>query len=302
MISRKLIFCFVVGIFLLSALTVLAVENDSSTPLTIGNINLDSASMLFATAVLSFIDGINPYSLWGLVFLLGIVTTSGSRKKIIIVGLTYLLVTGITYGLMMLGLLNFFSKWGYQDFIRIGVGLIAATFAMLNIWDYFKKKIEATIVTSHRQSILRQKMTQIMDPHHHLAILIIGTMIIALGITILEFPLSFSLPMIWANLITRHQVSALMFALLLLLYLLIYLGEEIIVFVSMFFAMGKTKMNPDREQALKLIGGIIILSLAFALIFNLEMMNTMTGSLILFGFSAIIGTLVAFLFGKIKTK
>lgn len=302
MISKKLIFCFVIGVFLLPVLTVLAVENDSGAPLAIGNINLDSASMLFATAVLSFIDGINPYSLWGLVFLLGIVTTSGSRKKIIIVGLTYLLVTGITYGLMMLGLLNFFSKWGYQDFIRIAVGLIAATFAMLNIWDYFKKKIEATIVTSHRQSILRQKMTQIMDPHHHLAILIIGTMIIALGITILEFPLSFSLPMIWANLITRHQVSALMFALLLLLYLLIYLGEEIIVFVSMFFAMGKTKMNPDREQALKLIGGIIILSLAFALIFNLEMMNTMTGSLILFGSSAIIGTLVAFLFSKIKTK
>ncbi len=302
MISKKLIFCFVIGVFLLPALTVLAVENDSGAPLAISNINLDSASMLFATAVLSFIDGINPYSLWGLVFLLGIVTTSGSRKKIIIVGLTYLLVTGITYGLMMLGLLNFFSKWGYQDFIRIAVGLIAATFAMLNIWDYFKKKIEATIVTSHRQSILRQKMTQIMDPHHHLAILIIGTMIIALGITILEFPLSFSLPMIWANLITRHQVSALMFALLLLLYLLIYLGEEIIVFVSMFFAMGKTKMNPDREQALKLIGGIIILSLAFALIFNLEMMNTMTGSLILFGSSAIIGTLVAFLFSKIKTK
>lgn len=262
----------------------------------IGEVDLESASMFFTTAAIGFVDGLNPYSLWGLVFLLGIVTAAGSRRKALIVGLTYLGVVGLTYGLMMVGLLNFFSHWGYQNFIRIGVGLVAGVFALLNIHDYFKKKTSATIVTPKRQSRMRQRILQVMDPQNGIGTLVSGTAVVALGITLLEFPLTFSLPMVWANIMARYEVNLLMFLILMLVYLIIYLADEMIVFLSIVFALEKAKLNQTKEQALKLIGGVVILALALALILDLEILNTLSGSLTLFGGSLVAAFLIMMIF------
>ncbi len=298
---KKAIFLGLIGlIFLPFLIEAASAEDPFSLPL-IGAIDTESASMLFTTVAVGFVDGLNPYSLWGLVFLLGIVTAAGSRRKAMIVGFTYLAVVGLVYGLMMAGFLSLFSQWDYQGFIRIAVGLIAAAFASLNIYDYFKRKTEATIVTRRKQSRLKQRILRVMNPRNGIGTLISGTAVVALGITILEFPLTFSLPMVWANIIARYEVAFPLFLLLLLVYLLVYLIDEIIVFLSIVFALNKLKISQNKEQALKLIGGMVIMALALGLILDLEALNTLTGSLILFG-SALAASLVVMVLYPPKSK
>lgn len=262
----------------------------------------ESASMLATTIVLGFVDGLNPYSLWGLVFLLGIVMTAGSRSRAVIVGLTYLVVVGLTYGLMTVGFLNVFSRFSHQYLLQIIVGLVAMVFALINIYDYFRGRDKSTLVAPKRQSRLRQRIQKVMSPTNGIGTLIIGTVVVALGMTILEFPLSFSTPLIWTNIMARHQVNLLVFLLLLLVYLLIYLFDEFIAFFSIIFALGKNKSHQNRESALKLIGGTVIFFLAIALIMDLELLNTLTGSLLLFGLALAVSFSILIIFPDRRKK
>lgn len=276
-------------------------ETPTHLPL-LGEFDPESASMLVTTVVIGFLDGLNPYSLWGLVFLLGIVMTAGSRSRAVIVGLTYLAIVGLTYGLMTVGFLSVFSHFSYQYLIQVVVGLVALIFALINICDYFRHKDGATLVTPKRQSRIRQRIQKIMSPTNGIGTLIIGTAVVALGLTILEFPLTFSLPLIWTNIMARYQVNLLVFLLMLLIYLLIYLFDEFIAFFSIIFALSKTKSHQKREQALKLIGGTVIFFLAIALIMDLEALNTLTGSLLLFGLALAVSFLILTIFPSHQDK
>jgi hypothetical protein len=269
----------------------------------LGAVDLESASMLITTITIGFVDGLNPYSLWGLVFLLGIITAAGSKKKALVVGLTYLTVVALVYGIMMIGMVNVFSQWGYQNFIRTFVALVAMGFALLNIYGYFNQKTEATIVSTKKQSRFKERIIRVMNPHNGLGTLISGTAVVAMGITILEFPLTFSLPMIWTNIMARYQINFVAFLALLLLYLLVYLIDEIVIMASTIFALKKAGLSYGKEQALKLIGGVIVLTLAVALILDLEIINTLGGSLGIFAFALLVSlAIIALCPVKLKKK
>jgi len=117
-----------------------------------GDINIGTMPLLLTTALIAFVDGFNPCSLWLLTILLGILLHTRSRRKIVIVGLAFLLTTAAGYGAFMLGLLNVFLYVGYLDWIKIVVGLLALTFAVVNIKDYFwfQQGVSFTISDKHK--------------------------------------------------------------------------------------------------------------------------------------------------------
>ena len=51
----------------------------------------------------ALVDGVNPCSLWVLTMLLALVLHSGSRRRVMAVGGTFLLVTSLMYGLYIVG-------------------------------------------------------------------------------------------------------------------------------------------------------------------------------------------------------
>ena len=77
-----------------------------------GQIDLARQSLAFSTAIIGFVDGFNPCSLWVLSVLLALTLHSGSRKKILAVGLTFLLVTTIVYSLFITGVFTLLSYVG----------------------------------------------------------------------------------------------------------------------------------------------------------------------------------------------
>jgi thiol-disulfide isomerase/thioredoxin len=62
-----------------------------------GDIDLGQQSLAISTLIIGFVDGFNPCSLWVISVLLAMTLTSGSRTKVITVGLTFLIVTTLVY-------------------------------------------------------------------------------------------------------------------------------------------------------------------------------------------------------------
>lgn len=255
----------------------------------IGDVEISAMPLFLATGLIAFVDGFNPCSLWLLTFLLGILLYTRSRKKIIIIGLTFLLTTAAAYGAFMLGLLNIFLYVGYLDVIVITVGVIALLFAAVNIKDYFwyKKGVSFTISDKHKPGLFN-KVRRIMHPETSMAGMIIGTIILALGVTLVELPCTAGFPVVWTNIMALHSPPLIEFALLFSMYLMIYLAVEIVILGTAVVTLKRSSFEEKHGRILKLIGGVIMLALAYGIVFQRELMESISGVIRLFGVAALI--------------
>ncbi|MGM5484673.1 MAG: glutaredoxin domain-containing protein [Nanobdellota archaeon] len=269
----------------------------------VGEVNLSLMPTYVTTSIIAFIDGFNPCSLWLITFLLGIVIYSNSRKKILTVGGTFLLVTGTAYALFMAGLLNVFLYVGYMSIIQIVVAILAFIFALVNIKDYFwyKKGISFTIPDKYKPKIFRN-MREVMKSNKSLTATVIGTAILALGVVLVELPCTAGFPLIWTNMMAQQGIQGFAFFMHLLLYMVIYLSIEIVIIIAALVTMKSAKFEEKHGRILKLIGGMIMLALGFVMLINPDLMNSIGNTLMIFGGAIVASFLLIFIHRKLLPK
>lgn len=250
----------------------------------IGTIDLSGQSLLVSTLIISFVDGFNPCSLWVLSVLLSITLQTGSRKKVLIVGTVFLLVTAVLYGLFIAGVFSVLRIISFLGWIQIVVALIAMGFALVNIKDYFwfKKGVSFSISDDKKPGIYK-RMRGILRNSDSNWQLIGATVVFAAGIALIELTCTAGFPVIWSNLLASQGVDATTFILLLLVYMLVYLLDEMGIFLAAVFTLRSTKLEEKHGRVLKLIGGMLMLTLAVVMLVDPSMMNDITSSLIIFG-------------------
>jgi thiol-disulfide isomerase/thioredoxin/uncharacterized membrane protein HdeD (DUF308 family) len=264
----------------------------------LGEIDLEEQSLIISTAVIGFVDGFNPCSLWVLSVLLALTIHSGSRKKILIVGFTYLIVTAIIYGLFITGVFTLLSYIGYLKWIQALVSIIAIVFGIINLKDYFwyKEGLSFTISDKHKPNLYRNMRSAVMNPRSLIG-LIGSSAALAVGVSFIEFSCTAGFPVIWSNLISVNDINTLSYLLLLGLYMLIYLIDEILVFGAAVLTMRASRIEEKHGRALKLISGVIMLILGFVMVVKPEWMNDLGTSLMVF-LSAFVITLLVFMVHK----
>ena len=269
----------------------------------VGTVDLSDTPLFLSTGLIAFVDGFNPCSLWLISFLLGIVIYTRSRKKTLLVGLTFLLVTTAAYGLFMAGLLNVFSYIGYLAWIQVGVALIALTFALVNIKDYFwyKKGISFTISDKYKPKIFKN-VRSIMKGERSTWGMVVGTAGLALGVVLVELPCTAGFPVVWTNLLAQYDVTTATFLLLLLMYLVIYMLDEMIVVGGAALTLKAGRFEEKHGRMLKLIGGVIMLALAIVMLVDPDAMNRVGTSLLIFGGSIAASFLIMLIHRRVLPK
>jgi hypothetical protein len=269
----------------------------------IGEVNFSTVPIYITTAIIAFVDGFNPCSLWLITFLIGIVIYSRSRKKIMIVGGTFLVVTGVIYALFMAGLLNVFSYVGYLAWIQIIVAIVAIIFALVNIKDYFwyKKGISFTISDKYKPKIFKN-MRGIMKVDKSLWQMVVGTVILALGVVLVELPCTAGFPVVWTNILAQEGIIGRSFYFLLGLYMLIYLLDEIVVLLIAAWTMKASHFEEKHGRILKLIGGMVMLALALVMLIDPKLMSDISGSIIVFVSAIAVSFLIIYLHRYILPK
>jgi len=268
-----------------------------------GQVDLDQYSLAVSTAIIGVVDGFNPCSLWVISLLLALVINTGSRTKALAVGLTYLLVAAGLYGLIILGLFSVFAFIGYALWIRIAVALVALIMAAINIKDYlwFKKGVSLTISDERKPGIYRN-IRNILAPGQSGLALVSATAAMAGGITVIEMPCTAGLPILWTKLIAAHNVGVIEFGLLLGLYLLLFMIDELAVFLSAVLTLRASRLEEKEGRMLKLVGGTVMLVLAGVLLIDPTLMDSLRNSLLVFGAAFGVSALVLVLHRKVLPR
>ncbi|TVQ84008.1 MAG: thioredoxin [Micavibrio sp.] len=262
----------------------------------IGSLDLNVQPIVLSTALIAFIDGFNPCSLWVLTILLALVIHSGSRQRILVVGLTFLTVTATIYGLFIVGVFGAMNLMAMTGWLYPVVALFALIFAVVNIKDYFyfQKGISFTIDAKHKPGIYK-RIRGLMAETNSMPALIGATTLMAGGIAFIELPCTAGFPVIWTGIVASQDIGLAYFAVLLALYLLIYLGIELVIFFIALRTLRIDRFQDHHGRILKLIGGIIMLALAGVLVFAPDLMHNFTGALGVFLAASMVTLLVLFL-------
>jgi thiol-disulfide isomerase/thioredoxin len=259
----------------------------------IGKVNLQHESLFLSTLLISFVDGFNPCSVWVLTMLLAITLHTGSRKKVLIIGLIYLTVTAAVYALFIAGLFTVFTVVSFTGWIQIIVALVALFFGGINIKDYFwyKEGISLTISDDKKPGLLR-RLRGLVDASQSFWGLAGATVVLAGGVSLVEFSCTAGFPMIWTNLLSSQHVAMGSFALLLLVYLLVYQLDELGIFLAAVYSMKATRLEEKHGRILKLVGGVLMLTLAVVMLVKPALMNNLVSSLLIFGVALVVTLLI----------
>jgi thiol-disulfide isomerase/thioredoxin len=268
----------------------------------VGEVDVGSHSLLIATLAIGFVDGFNPCSLWALSMLLALVLHTGSRRRVLLVGLVFLSVTTAMYGLYMWGLYGVLSYVGFVGWIRVAVALVALAMGIVNVKDYFAFGVGPSLtISATRKPGLLARMRTIASSDRPLPPLLAGTATLAVGVSLLETPCTAGFPILWTNLLADHGVGAAGAVALFSLYMVVFLLDELAIFGGAVVAMRVSKVGEGQGRLLKLVGGSTMIAIAGTLVFAPQAMESMTGVVVVFG-AAVVATVLTITIHRLATR
>jgi cytochrome c biogenesis protein CcdA/glutaredoxin len=255
----------------------------------VGTIDVEGASLVVATVAIGLVDGFNPCSLWALSILLALMVRGGSRRRLVAVAGTFLVITAAIYGAFIVGLYGAFAVVGHLGWVRVLVASAALTFGVVNVKDFFWPRSGPSLsIPESRKPSLYKRMREVAIDERPLMVVLAATAGLAAGVALLELPCTAGLPVLWANMVSASEVSAGVTAGLLGIYMAMYLLDELIIVAAVVVAMRVTKLQDRHGRTLKLVSGWLMIVLAVALIAAPAAMESLGGVLAVFLAAAVL--------------
>ena len=260
----------------------------------LGSVAVGGQSLLVVTALIGLLDGFNPCSLWVLSVLLAMMLHSGSRARLLTVGLTFLAVTAAAYGVFMIGLFGLLDLLGHAWWLRVAIALLVGAFAVLAIKDYFwfGRGISLSIPGDRKPGLYREIRQLSIQPRPMLFI-IAATAVLAAGVALLELPCTAGLPMLWNSIVAERVANEATFAFLLLVYLVLYVADEVLLLGAAVVTFRATHLQERHGRGLKLMAGCVMLALAGVMLVAPDMLDSVSGAMTVF--AGALGAAVAIL-------
>lgn len=258
-------------------------EQDSSfinIPL-LGKVNALEVSIPLVTVIIAGIDSFNPCTFFVLFSLLGLLVYARSRKKMFLIGSTFVFFSGLIYFLFMTAWLNLFLIMGHLVVITIVAAIVSIVIAIINIKDFFffKKGISLTIPGSAKPKLF-DRMRKLVKSTSLLSI-ILGTVVLAVVANSYELLCTAGLPMVFTRILTLNNLPPLTYYLYLILYNLVYIIPLILIVIIFTITLGKRNLTEWQGRVLKLVSGVMMLGLGVVLLVNPSLLNNLLISLVI---------------------
>ena len=241
----------------------------------LGKINAKKVSLPILAVVLGFVDGFNPCAMWILIFLITMLFNMKDRKKMWILGLTFILTSGIVYLMFMLAWLNLATFISKIAFIRLLIAVIALVVGLINVYKYIdslKKKDEGCDVVDKKDR--KKIMEKIISITHEkkFIIALLGIMVLAASVNIIELMCSIGIPLLFTQILAMNNLSTFGYMIYMFIYIFFFLIDDIVIFVISMVTLKVTGLSTKYTKYSHLVGGIIMLIIGLLLIIKPELL------------------------------
>ncbi|MFO7969396.1 MAG: hypothetical protein R6U15_04720 [Candidatus Izemoplasmatales bacterium] len=240
----------------------------------IGDIELETFSLFLGAVFIGLIDGFNPCAMWVLVFLITMLVNLKDRKRIWILGLTFILTSGVIYYIIMISWLQVVLNFAMIHAFQVAIGILAIIFAFFSIkhfWNQMRKDAGCEITSSESRRKIIERARKVIHKNN-LWLAIVGIIGIAITVNVIELACSAGLPVIYTSMLAYQNVTNFQSAMYILIYVLFFMLDDIIVFSIAVITLRVTGISNKYAKYSNLIGGLIMLFIGLSLIFFPELL------------------------------
>lgn len=239
-------------------------KNNMHLPI-LGDVDKKSVSIPIVAIVLGFVDGFNPCAMWVLLFLIGMLFNMQNRKKMWILGMTFLFISGLVYFISLLGIsivLSFTTV-----LLKHLIALVVIFLGGFNLYKYFKTKQNTgcEIIDDKKRNKIFTRIKNIIN-NKSFFLAIIGMIMLAISVNLIELACTFGFPMIFAEILALNNIEGFARIGYLLLYIIIYMLDDIVVFVIAMITLNLTGISTKYSKYSYLIGGVIMIIMGILLL------------------------------------
>jgi hypothetical protein len=220
----------------------------------------------------------------------------------LLIGGIFVLFSGIIYFLFMAAWLNLFLVIGQLAAITTAGGIIAVLAGSINVKDFFlfKQGISLVIPESAKPKLFERMRGLLKAPT--LPAMIFGTIVLAVTANAYELLCTAGFPMVYTRVLTLHRLTTFQYYQYLVLYNIVYVLPLAIIVSVITVTLGTRKLTEWQGRQLKLVSGLMMLSLGTVLIVNPAVLNNVMASIVLLAGVIAVSLIIIMIMKKIRPE
>ena len=236
----------------------------------LGTKEAKDVSIGLSAILIGAVDGFNPCAMWILLFLISMLLGMKNKKRMWILGITFLASSALVYFLFLLSWLNLSVFLNKVLYIRVAISFFAVLFGVLQVVNFFFKKDNGCEVVGNknRKRIIKSIQKIIKEKSFILAIL--GIILLAASVNIIELLCSLGLPVMFTQILAINEVSKVGQILYSLLYVLFFMIDDIIIFIIAMKTLEIKAISNKYGKYSHLIGGLIMIIIGVLMVYKPE--------------------------------
>ena len=232
----------------------------------LGTLSVRTLGLPVFTFVVGLLDGFNPCAMWVLLFLLSLLVNLQDRKKMFIIGGTFVVVSGLVYFAFMAAWLNIFLLIGLSRTVQLALGGIAVLIGGINVKDFFSfgRGVSLSIPEAAKPAIYA-RVRRILQAEN-LTGALMGVIVLAVLVNTIELLCTAGLPAVYTQILTLQQLPWWADYGYLALYNVAYMLDDSLMLLIAVVTLGRRKLQEKEGRWLKLLSGVVMLGLGVVLV------------------------------------
>ena len=248
-------------------------DSDANTKLNIpliGTISLKDMSIPVIAILIGLVDGFNPCAMWVLIFLITMLFDYPSKKKMWILGCTFLFTSAFIYFLFMISFLKVATFINSINVLKLLIAVFALVFGGFNIYRYFKTKdVGCDVVDKNKRRKIINRIKNILSSKSF-AFAIGGIILLAISVNLIELLCSMGLPVMFTEILAYNNITGVKNILYIILYIIFFLIDDLIVFFIAMKTLKITAISNKYSKYSHLVGGLIMIAIGLLMILKPE--------------------------------
>lgn len=239
----------------------------------IGEINALSYSLPLLAIFIGTLDGFNPCAMWTLLFLISLLLGLKDRRRMWLLGGTFIAASAFVYFLFMAAWLQLILFLGFVVWVRILIGSLAIFGGGYNVRSYIKNRNDSgcKVTGSEKRQRTFTKMKAIAQ-QNSLWLALGGIILLAFAVNLVELVCSAGFPAIFTQVLALSDLATWQYYGYILLYIFFFMLDDMIIFAIAMFTLRATGISTKYSKISSLVGGILMIIIGLLLILKPELL------------------------------
>ncbi|MBL8985030.1 MAG: thioredoxin family protein [Gemmatimonadetes bacterium] len=234
----------------------------------VGRVSADRLGLPAFSFALGFVDGVNPCAMWALLYVLTLLVTLRDRRKMLLLGGTFVAVGGLLYFAFIAAWLELFLLVGVSRPLQAFLGGAAVLAGGFHLKDGFVPGRGPSLAIPESAKPRLQDRARRIITAENLPGALIAVAMLSVLVNVVELLCTAGIPAVYTQVLATRDLSRVEYYGNLAIYILAYVLDDAIVLGVVVTTLSRKRLQERAGRRLNLVSGSVLTGLGLVLLFR----------------------------------